>query len=363
VRITFVLPYAGLAGGIRGIAQYSGRLRQRGHEVLVVSTPKLRATLGDRLLSCLTGNGWQRDPVSGPSHLDNVDVSHKIIDRFRPVTDEDVPEADVVVATWWVTARWVAKLSASKGAKAYFMQDYGMDGQELRRIIPTWSLPLHILTISPWLVDLIQSHCPGTAVSLIPYAVDQEVFYAPPRGKQELPTIGLAYRRRWSKGTDIALNAVRIARRMVPSLQLVAYGPERPGRPLPLPANTSYKCQATDEEIRQIYASCDAWLFASRLEGFGLPTLEAMACRAPVIGTPAGAAPELLANGAGILVGPESPGEMAGAIEQLCMLSDSQWRAISDAAYAKATSYTLDEATDLFEEALQVAVERSERDG
>jgi hypothetical protein len=31
---------------------------------------------------------------------------------------------------------------------------------------------------------------------------------------------------------------------------------------------------------------------------------------------------------------------------------------MSDAAYAKATSYTLDDATDLLEEALQIAVEK-----
>jgi hypothetical protein len=225
-----VLPYAGLAGGIRSIAQYAERPSHRSHEVLIVSTPKLRSTLGHSLISFLKGNGWPCDPVPGPSHLDDVDVSHKIIDRFRPVTDDDVPEADAVIATWWVTARWVANLSASKGAKAYFMQDYGVPGQELGKIIPTWSLPLHIMTISTWM--------------------------------------GLAYRRMWSKGTDIALSAVQTARKVVPSLRPMAYRPEQPDKHLPLPANTSYECQATDEEIRQIYAECDAWLFAGRLEGF-----------------------------------------------------------------------------------------------
>lgn len=361
MKITFILPYAGLAGGIRGIAMYAERLRQRGHQVLVISTPPWPLSFKDKAISFLKGNGWLDNTEFGPSHLDKVDVPHKIIDRFRPVTDEDVPDADVVIATWWVTAEWVTKLSACKGAKAYFMQDYEMVGQELERIVSTWSLPLHIMTISPWLVDLIHKYCERIPISLIPYSVDLELFHAPPRSKQCCPTVGLTYRRMLSKGTDIALDAIRIARKAIPNLRLMAYGPDRPIHSLPLPPDTFYTYQATDEQIRQIYASCDAWLFSSRLEGFGLPILEAMACRTPVIGTPVGAAPELLTNGAGLLVQPEDPHDMAKAIEHIYELSDSEWRRISDTAYAQATSYTWDDATDLFEEALHTAIERWRR--
>ncbi|MGC8714943.1 MAG: glycosyltransferase [Leptodesmis sp.] len=53
--------------------------------------------------------------------------------------------------------------------------------------------------------------------------------------------------------------------------------------------------------MRDYYSACDAWLFPSRYEAVGLPILEAMACRTPVIGTPAGIAPEMLSDGAGIL--------------------------------------------------------------
>jgi len=87
-----------------------------------------------------------------------------------------------------------------------------------------------------------------------------------------------------------------------------------------------------------------------------------MACRTPVIGTPAGAAPELLANGAGMLVNPEDPEDMARAIVRMCQLSNTEWRTMSDTAYAKVRNYTWDDAFERFEAALRTAVERSKSD-
>src|SRR5213076_2618834 len=107
---------------------------------------------------------------------------------------------------------------------------------------------------------------------------------------------------------------------------------------LKLPRDFELSIQPKQEKLREIYAKADAWLFASRSEGFGLPILEAMACRTPVIATPAGAAPELLASGGGVLVPPENPAAIAQAIEQICAMDNSSWRAMSDKALSTATS-------------------------
>jgi glycosyltransferase involved in cell wall biosynthesis len=92
-----------------------------------------------------------------------------------------------------------------------------------------------------------------------------------------------------------------------------------------------------------------------------LPIIEAMACRTPVISTPAGAAPEILSGGSGILVRPEDPEEMAKAIESICQLPNSKWQDLSEAAYAKVNNYTWEDATAYFEAALKVAVDKSKQ--
>jgi glycosyltransferase involved in cell wall biosynthesis len=124
-----------------------------------------------------------------------------------------------------------------------------------------------------------------------------------------------------------------------------------------LPPGTEYNNAPTQDQLKEFYSKCDAWLFSSRSEGFGLPILEAMACGTPVIGTPAGAAPELLAGGGGILVKPEDPEDMAKAIEQICQMPDAEWRAMSKIALETVIHYTWEDATNLFEAALYAAVE------
>lgn len=360
MKITFVTGnWVSLAGGVRVVSIYADRLQKRGHEVFVVCAGKAQPSWQKQIKSILQGKGFISTQRESPSHFDALEVPRKVLDHPAPITDADVPDADVVIACWWETAEWVANLSPVKGAKAYFMQDYGVPGQKLEQIVPTWSYPLHILTISQSIVKLIHEHYPNLPVSLVPNAVDSNIFNVPPRSKQLQPTVGLVYRTQFSKGIDIAVEAVKIAQNHISDLQLLMFGSKTISPSMIRPKNTNYYYQPPDNKIKDIYASCDAWLFPSRLEGFGLPILEAMACRTPVIGTPAGAAPELIAKGGGILVKPENPEDMAEAILKVVRLSEDEWQMMSEAAYQTATSYTWDDATDLFEAALSKAIERT----
>ena len=49
MRVTFVLPRAGMSGGFRVVAIYADRLQRRGHEVKVVSTPAPQPPLRSRV--------------------------------------------------------------------------------------------------------------------------------------------------------------------------------------------------------------------------------------------------------------------------------------------------------------------------
>jgi glycosyltransferase involved in cell wall biosynthesis len=360
MRITFILPHAGISGGIRVVAIYARMLKQRGHQVCVVSTPweppgrrgKLWRSMRQIVHRISPGDRAALDP----SHLHGLDLEHRVLRQPRPVTDSDVPDADVVVATWWETAPWVMNLGPRKGAKAYFVQDYGAHGgQPLEKVAPTWRLPMHKIVISQFLVRLLGEHGCDRDYSYVPNAVDTARFRAPKRSRQPQPTVGFLYSTAPQKGCDLMLDAVRLARRRVKNLKLVTYGPGDPEPHLPLPHGAVHHAYPADDQLSSIYAACDMWLFGSRLEGFGLPILEAMACRTPVIATSAGAAPELLAQGGGVLVDMNAA-SMAEQIVHMANLPEGSWRVMSDAALRTASSYSWDDATDRFESALERAI-------
>jgi glycosyltransferase involved in cell wall biosynthesis len=364
MRITWVLNHLNLNGGIRVIAIYAERLKKRGHDVVVVTRPRPVASLKNKVKSLVKGEGWPIDPNTLPNHFDAVDVDLRTIETRRPIEDRDVPDADVVIATWWETAPWVNALSPRKGAKAYFVQDFGAnDGQPMDKLAATWRYPMHRIVISKYIEDLVKQHAPGgSEMSYVPNSVDLEQFQSPPRGKQPTPVVGTIYSQSSFKGADIAIKACEIARETLPDLKLIGFGQHVPGIDMHWPDWMTFDAFKKDNELKQVYSACDVWLFPPRKEGYGLPVTEAFACRTPVIATPAGAAPELLAGGGGILVPHDDPPAMAAAIVKICSLADNDWRRMSDAAYATVTGYSWDDATTRFERALIRAQEQNPND-
>lgn len=360
MKITFLLPYAGLAGGIRVAAIYAERLARRGHEVRVISQPLPRPTWHDRARHLLRKRQWLSVPRRGPGHFDHVDVPHTVLERYRPVTDADVPDADVVVATWWETAEWAAALSPAKGAKAYFIQHHEVmfPGQNTARIAATWRLPMHKITISRWLVDLARDTYGDADVSFVPNSVDLQQFHAPPRGRQPVPTVGTLYSTADFKGYADALAAIRLAMRRFPTLRTVVFGAERPTSALPLPDPAQFTLRPAQDRIKDLYAQCDVWLCGSRGEGFHLPPLEAMACRCPVVSTRVGGPLDIIRDGVnGFVVDVQDTAALADRLIEVLDSPDARWRAMSDQACATAAAYTWDDATMLFEQALERAMQ------
>ncbi len=80
-----------------------------------------------------------------------------------------------------------------------------------------------------------------------------------------------------------------------------------------------------------LYAACDVFVMPSRgvppdVEGFGIVFLEASACGTPVVGARTGGIPDAVADGeTGLLVEPDQPDELAGALLRL----------VRDPAYAE----------------------------
>jgi glycosyltransferase involved in cell wall biosynthesis len=85
----------------------------------------------------------------------------------------------------------------------------------------------------------------------------------------------------------------------------------------------TYLGRVSDDELAALYQGALAFVYPSQDEGFGLPVLEAMASRVPVITTTGGALPEAVGD-AGLMVSPGSVPELAEAMKR--MAGDSALR-------------------------------------
>jgi glycosyltransferase involved in cell wall biosynthesis len=74
--------------------------------------------------------------------------------------------------------------------------------------------------------------------------------------------------------------------------------------------------RVTDAELRALYENALCLIFPSRYEGFGLPPLEAMWCRCPVLAAAAGAVPEVCGEAA-LWFDAEGPRSPAAALARL----------------------------------------------
>jgi glycosyltransferase involved in cell wall biosynthesis len=95
--------------------------------------------------------------------------------------------------------------------------------------------------------------------------------------------------------------------------------------------------EVSDEQLWCLYRRALAVCIPSTVEGFGLPAIEAMAVGTPVIGSEAGALPEVIGDG-GVTVPALEPELWAGAIATVC---DERLRSeFSKRALERASQYS-----------------------
>jgi glycosyltransferase involved in cell wall biosynthesis len=73
------------------------------------------------------------------------------------------------------------------------------------------------------------------------------------------------------------------------------------------------------DDIPTVLHNLDIFVLSSKSEGFSISCVEAMACGIPVVATRCGGPQEILDKCSGILVAPESPSELADAINRVAL--------------------------------------------
>ncbi|MCZ0811250.1 glycosyltransferase family 4 protein [Roseovarius sp. EGI FJ00037] len=353
MKITFVCTPPNLSGGDRVIAIYADLLTEMGHDVTIVAQPHPYFSWKQTLKRLLKGRRPRPRPEK--SHFDGIKARLHLTRNAEQITDEDVPDADVVIATFWTTAYMVANLSASKGRKFYFVQHHEVHNPPYaKQGAASYRLPLRKIAVSSWLRDVMESEYGDKDVPVVPNAVDHDQFQFQPRSKRDAPTVSLMYSGKLFKGVDTSLKALDIVQARLPDLSVLAFGTIDPLGRLPLPDYTTYLKSPPQDEIPRIYAASDVYLFGSNSEGFGLPVLEAMACGCPVVATRTGCAPDVIEDGvSGYVVDIDDAEALADRIIKVLSAEPDDWKTMSRNAAKAVESYSWSDCARAFAACLE----------
>lgn len=125
------------------------------------------------------------------------------------------------------------------------------------------------------------------------------------------------------KGLDVLLKAFKIVLTKTDARLVVAgSGNQEPFRELSsslgIASQVIFTGFVDDLTLQKLYSICDVYVCPSRLEGFGLSILDAMAAGKPIVATKIGAIPEIIKQGEnGLLVQDNDGNELAMAITHI----------------------------------------------
>lgn len=181
-----------------------------------------------------------------------------------------------------------------------------------------------VVVLADVFAEPVRALHPSTPVHIVPNAPDVDeaaLVRATARVPDRVLCVGAFV---GDKGVDVLVEAMGLIAADVPTLRLALAGAgvdetmlRKRVTALGLDGRVEFLGWLRGAALEAEYAHASLFALPSRTEGFPLALLEAMWYGLPSIATAVGAVPELLEGGAGVLVPPEDPRALAGALRSL----------------------------------------------
>jgi len=192
--------------------------------------------------------------------------------------------------------------------------------------------------------ELVVSHrALASKIHVVNYGVDHATYYPRPAVKRSTRRVLYVGEVSCAKGVDVLINAFARVKKSIPDAQLVIGGKGRDRAQLEALSQTlglggvEFLGFVPETDLAELYASAALMVFPSRY-GFGLSSLEAMACGTPVVVAATLDAPEFVSD-AGLLVTPGDADELAASIERI-LAEPALREELSTKGIARAAQYS-----------------------
>jgi L-malate glycosyltransferase len=352
MRITFLMPgyMWGPSGGYRVVYEYANQLVGRGYQVAVVHprrlrfTPLAKSTFQQRLRKYrLT----LMELVSRPT-IDWHPIDKRVRMLYVPSTHErHIPDADVLFATAWNTARPVMECCSAKGQKSYLIQHYEtwMGPQAL--VDETWRMPLRKIVITRWLLDLGRA-LGAQSLTYVPNGIDHKRYRLTQPIEGRPRQIVMMCSPVGFKASRDGIAALQIAKKEFPDLRVVLFGNSR--RPPWVPQWMNYENNPPQQRIvEKFYNGSSVVVSSSIAEGFALPPAEGAACGCAIAATDSGGIRDFAEHGVTALLSP--PKDPEALARNICLILGNEDLRIRLARSANdfIKQFTWERSTDLLE--------------
>lgn len=268
MKISFLVPHFKLSGGMVITLTYAVLLAEMGHEITVYapSSNKIRRYFANLL------------NLKKPFWIKSSSVKFKRIDKF---SNKNIPSGDVAIAFNLYTADCLNALSDKVGKKLFSTQhDEGLFHFDQEYAHKVYSQPVKKIVVSTWLKEVMRNKYDVDS-DVVLNTIDKKVFFRQVVNKsiKKLRILLLHHTFEW-KGSIQGVEIVKELQKKYPNLELVMFGTRMKKINI---HDVEYHYRPFGKNLAKIYSNCDIFLCPSWYEGFGLPSLEAMACGCAVV--------------------------------------------------------------------------------
>ncbi|MDR1884190.1 MAG: glycosyltransferase family 4 protein [Prevotella sp.] len=281
LEITFILPFKPRrpAGGFRVMYEYANRLARRGYKIHLVYPIKTRymkyrfPCFVRYLLSKM--EGFKRDVW--------FELDSSITMSYVPrVEDKYIPDADIIIVTWWSTALETGKLGPNKGKKINLVQGFeNWEGRE-DLLFASYDIKNTVnVVVASYLKNIVRKYTKNR-IELIENGIDNTKYFVKDKIESRDPsTVAMAYSIQEIKGSKYGLEALRLVKEQVPELRVQMFGIS----PCPEGLPEWIRYDREPGNLCDVYNRNAIFISNSFTEGFGLVSVESMFCGCALVCT------------------------------------------------------------------------------
>lgn len=322
MKIVFPVLSLETGGGARFIYHLANALVDKGHDVEVVMPEK----------------GVQVWPL------------HARLRRVKELTSTSIPSADFILPNFYLTVKpaWESQKGRVVRLSLGYEPLWVPDSETAKQ---TYLIGAPIMSISQWHRQVLFQET-GLDSTVISAGVDTSTFHPYPKQSVQTGRKNIFYIMRdpasgytWKGGADFLKAIYRLKNQV--DFELTVSIPENAPFTSPFPCRI--KSTAADQELAQLYAEADLFVYTSYFEAFGLPPLEAMACGTAVVTTDCGGIRDYARNGENCLLVPPSDIEQISTAIYRLLTKDTDRHRIATAGHTLAQAWSWQRTADQVE--------------